>query len=903
NEALKYLEKHHDVGAVGGGIVSLDERFREKNDANWKDGPIIGYCSEDKFPTSAFTHIRNVGHCFAPFFMTPRSLFLENGGLKSECSLTGHEYIAYCLRLRENGKRVVNYSGLKDVWLDTKSFNPRRIPKEDLLVRPRSTKRTRVKRMLHGLKSRIARGVLVFAGKFRVLVRLLPFRFRNKIGCMIRGMAIMEQNPSNRKKANLHLKNIEASINTFGFFERPFGLGQAVRGIADCFESLHIPSQRVSFDERQLVGIKPLPKTVRPNPEFAINFCSVNAASSQLLHQLFGEKVFAGKYNIAYWVWELEDLPPIWDNSFNYYDEIWVPTKFVQQAVAARADVPVVCIPYCVQVNHLSQKSEVTFGIPQDRPIILCMFDAGSLVERKNPFATIQAIKKACSSLHNPFLVVKTARPEMHNGLLDRLYQEIQHMDCKIIDHWISREETLELINACDMLVSLHRSEGFGLILAEAMALGKAVIATGYSGNMEYMNQNNSFLVNYDLITIEHDIGPYPAGSRWAEPNTEHAGKLIAQLLENPEYGRQIGRRAAKDLAQSYSIAAVRAKIRQRFERLGFTVAYEPTKQTHKHTGLSAEQKDTSERLTNLPLSSAIDFKSACDFFCKSALEVFLNFRAELAFSSSERPKVSVIIILYNRAELTLACLKSLLAFAHPSWEVILVDNASTDRTPELLSRIRGVRVIGNRENKGFSAAVNQAAAIAKGDYLLLLNNDAQILGNGINEALKYLEKHHDVGAVGGRIISINGRLQEAGSIVLQDGITTGYGLGDDPYDSKYRSHRDVDYCSGAFLMTPRKLFLDLGGLDKKFYPAYYEDVDYCIKLWKNGKRVVYHPEVSLLHYHCASSDLTKAVELSQEKREIFVQLHQDWLKKRYPFSSSGNMPAPRAQEQGKRVA
>src|SRR5262249_1916395 len=153
-----------------------------------------------------------------------------------------------------------------------------------------------------------------------------------------------------------------------------------------------------------------------------------------------------------------------------------------------------------------------------------------------------------------------------------------------------------------------------------------------------------------------------------------------------------------------------------------------------------------------------------------------------------------------------------------------------------------------------FLLAVNQAAREARGEYLLLLNNDAQLLPGSLAAAIATLESGVDIGAVGARIILLDGMLQEAGSIIWRDGSCLGYGRGDDPFAPMYMFRRDVDYCSGAFLLTPRRVWEQLGGFDEQFKPAYYDETDYCVRLWERGLRVVYEPNAAVLHYEFASS-------------------------------------------------
>lgn len=265
-------------------------------------------------------------------------------------------------------------------------------------------------------------------------------------------------------------------------------------------------------------------------------------------------------------------------------------------------------------------------------------------------------------------------------------------------------------------------------------------------------------------------------------------------------------------------------------------------------------------------------------------LNNFLLSQGILEFTPVNNPLVSVILVLYNRAELTLSCLHSILHNSFKSLEVIIVDNNSSDRTKELLAKVQGVKFIFNDENRHFLEAANQASEIAQGEYLLFLNNDAQILGDSINQAVKTLNDQPDIGAVGGKIILPDGRLQEAGSIIWQDGSCLGYGRGDDPELPQYMFQREVDYCSGAFLLTPRKLFKELGGFDDIYQPAYYEETDYCVKLHQAGKKIIYDPQVAILHYEFASSENNEqAIDLQQRNQETFIKKHRVWLQSQYP--------------------
>ena len=287
----------------------------------------------------------------------------------------------------------------------------------------------------------------------------------------------------------------------------------------------------------------------------------------------------------------------------------------------------------------------------------------------------------------------------------------------------------------------------------------------------------------------------------------------------------------------------------------------------------------------------------------KIYLKSLLTTNSTVEIPHVENPEVSIILVLYNRAELTLNCLYSILRSKECFYEIIIVDNNSTDETRLLLSRIKGAKIIQNTENVHFLLACNQASKIASGDHILFLNNDAQILADSINSALKTIKASEDIGAVGGKIVFPNGTLQEAGSIIWQDGFCSGYGRGDDPYAPQYMFKRDVDYCSGAFLLTKRELFMSLGGFDEDYKPAYYEETDYCVRLWKSGKRIVYDPNVVILHYEFASSaSKTGAVELQIRNRRIFAEKHKDWLESHYPASQEDTLRARSARSERKKI-
>ena len=233
------------------------------------------------------------------------------------------------------------------------------------------------------------------------------------------------------------------------------------------------------------------------------------------------------------------------------------------------------------------------------------------------------------------------------------------------------------------------------------------------------------------------------------------------------------------------------------------------------------------------------------------------------------------MLILYNQAALTFSCLMSIVDTVGQPVEVIIVDNASSDETARLLDRLQRATIIKNAENLHFLRASNQAAAVARGRALLMLNNDTQLTSGTLSAAYQSLFSADDIGAVGGKLILPDGRLQEAGSIVWSDGSCTGYGRGLDPDAPECQFRRQVNYCSGAFLLVRRALFESLGGFDTRYAPAYYEETDLCLRLREAGYRVVYDPRAEVRHIEFGSSrSSAQAFALMRRNQTRFAERH-----------------------------
>jgi 2-polyprenyl-3-methyl-5-hydroxy-6-metoxy-1,4-benzoquinol methylase/glycosyltransferase involved in cell wall biosynthesis len=357
-------------------------------------------------------------------------------------------------------------------------------------------------------------------------------------------------------------------VNVAGNLTSEKGVGEAVRSQVRSLISAGIPvALNNVLEDTALNSVNEFREFSDDNP-YAINLIHLNADALSDFVECRERSYFEGRVNIGFWAWETSAFPREWWNRFQHLDEVWVGSDFVLDAVSRVSPIPVIKTPLAV-LDHSSYKPlpRSSFGLSDKTFILLFAFDYMSIAERKNPMGVVQAFRKAFSGRDDVMLVLKCGHCEAYPREAAMLRAACKGANIRILDKVSSRHEVSSLMSAADCYVSLHRSEGFGLTMAEAMSLGKPVIATGYSGNMEYMTAANSYLVKYELIPIATPHGPYHTGE-WADPDLDHAASLMRFVFENPGAAKEVGNRARADIRRTTSPRAAGTTMRNRILRL-----------------------------------------------------------------------------------------------------------------------------------------------------------------------------------------------------------------------------------------------------------------------------------------------------------------------------------------------
>lgn len=365
--------------------------------------------------------------------------------------------------------------------------------------------------------------------------------------------------------------NSAFGVNVLGHVTGEFGLGEGVRGAIRAIEAADIPYVIKDLKEDSQPSFDSTYTNFSENNPYPVNYIHTNPHESIL--NTINSGYFQERYNIGFWAWELLTFPDFWLGAFDVFDEVWTPSSYTAEAIAAVSPIPVIKVPHSIDLppNTLDRTA---LELPTNKFIFLFAFDIGSGFERKNPLAVIEAFKQAFGKSNRDVCLVLKFRshPLLQHHREQLLAAAEDWPSIQFIEGHLTKEEMNGLIYNCDCYVSLHRAEGFGLTMADAMYCGKPVIATAYSANIEFMNVGNSFLVNYDLVATDEPYGLYPKGSIWAQPDVDRAAALMQYVFDNQREAQQVGARAAAEIRSSLSPQTVGKKIRNRLEYITRTI-------------------------------------------------------------------------------------------------------------------------------------------------------------------------------------------------------------------------------------------------------------------------------------------------------------------------------------------
>ena len=352
------------------------------------------------------------------------------------------------------------------------------------------------------------------------------------------------------------------------------GVGEALRGTARALQTARVPFTLFGLEQYTTARLQDRSMAAHESKRLGsrVNLICDGLIGADVAVRALGPAAFAGRTSILRPFWELSKVPARFAESLSRFQEIWAPSEFVREAFAAAVDVPVTQIPVPVELGESAPMNRAAYRLPESATLFLFYFDPSSFVARKNPMAAVEAFNLAFGARRDADvgLVIKTLYAGPHEGALKKLKAAIVGDErIHLIEKTMNRAEVNGLIAATDAFLSLHRSEGFGFGLAEAMFLGKPAIGTDYSGNTDFLNGETGYPVPYELAPV--GAGEYPdhEGQMWAEADIGAAARAMASIVDDPVAAGVRARAGQAFIKTHHSLAAVGQKMRDRLVTLG----------------------------------------------------------------------------------------------------------------------------------------------------------------------------------------------------------------------------------------------------------------------------------------------------------------------------------------------
>lgn len=414
---------------------------------------------------------------------------------------------------------------------------------------------------------------------FKPVFALIPATLRSKAKAVVFRWVFKQlygkSSPELAKVGGVSEKTsgLSKGVNLIGLPRSIIGEGEFVRqtanslkqtgldfGIVDCQPT---PPSRQTDDR--------LAPHIRPDNPFKVNIFHLKPDQMESAIVTLGRSFVENHYNIGYWTWELGEFPDAWQGPLDFLDEIWCPSRFIQTAIKKKSSKPVLYQPISIELETQTHFEREYFSLPAHAFIFLFVFDFKSYVSRKNPSACIEAFCKAFPQKDEKVnLVIKSMDGSLYPNEFAKLQEEVK-TDPRIIliDKKFGPDEMTGLLQTCDSFISLHRSEGIGLGLAQSMLLGKPVIATAYSGNTDFTLEDNSCLVKYDLVKVGAKEYPFAKGQVWADPDTEHAAWYMRRLVDDESYRKSLSAKGQSFIRDQHNRRVTGEKYQNRLRELG----------------------------------------------------------------------------------------------------------------------------------------------------------------------------------------------------------------------------------------------------------------------------------------------------------------------------------------------
>jgi glycosyl transferase family 1 len=386
-------------------------------------------------------------------------------------------------------------------------------------------------------------------------------------GMRVRGLRARAVSTARTRDIPSAVRDLPIGVNVAGYLSTESGMGEAARGSIRSLEAAGIPMVLTNVESRLRTQDASYTGFTADNPH-PFNLVHLNGDNMAGFASARGRAYFRNRYTIGYWFWELSKWREDWLDGFNHVDEVWVASEFTRACLAEVSPVPIVTVPLPFVLPEPATAGRAHFGIAENTTVFLLTFDVSSQTERKNPLGAIRAFRRAALPRGAATLVLKYTNAEYDREAVRRFHEEAEGLDVTMLDGYMSRTELAALMNVSDCYLSLHRGEGFGMTMGEAMLLGKPVIATNYSGNVDFMTPANSYLVDYRLVPLTRDYGPYLRGNVWADPDLAQAATFIREVALNRTAAVEKGRLARRDMEATRLPIHTGAGMRARLEAI-----------------------------------------------------------------------------------------------------------------------------------------------------------------------------------------------------------------------------------------------------------------------------------------------------------------------------------------------